>query len=355
MASGESSELNPANIPQPALVPTEVCPNCQAPQYGEWCYNCGQRKRSAHREFLTLLSDAFDDTFSPDSRTAHTLIAILFRPGYLTREYFAGRRARYIPPLKLYLVSSVIFFFLLSLEGLTSDAPITLVDRDNNLYVTRDDVTQGNITQGKATQGNAAQGKDAPPPSKDSAGAPDQAQAEDWRKSLPKQVDHINLDFLSPEANLVLQNRLKAQVNKAIRMAQDDPQGLIGTLLDVAPPVMFMLVPLFAMLIMFFYLGSGRYYAEHLVLAAHNQSFMFIILIVNTLAGAIAWWLPPVGKWTSVILWTWTPVYLFLSLKKTYGQGYTVTLLKFMLLSLGYWILFLMGFLIALLLGLMAL
>lgn len=334
MASGDRGENLPElTIPHPALVPRDVCPNCQTPQYGEWCYHCGQRQRSAHREFIVLFTEAFDDVFSLDSRTTRTLVSLLFRPGYLTREYFAGRRARYIPPLKLYLVASVIFFFVLSLEGMMSDKPVVLITPQDQVFL-------------------PPGAQHPPPPPAGDARSPSD---EDWRTTLPEQVDQLSLGFLSPTANQVVKSRVKAQLKKAIRMIQEDPQALINALLDVAPPVMFILVPLFAIFIMIAYLGSGRYYAEHLVLAAHNQSFMFVILILAAASAGIGHWLPEVDKWISIALWSWTPVYLYLSLTRTYEQGYGVTLVKFLFLGMCYWLLFLAGIVLALLLGLMTL
>ena len=59
---------------------------------------------------MALHQVATEDLTHADSRLWRTLAALLFKPGHLTREFLAGRRARYLPPVRLYLVLSVLFF-----------------------------------------------------------------------------------------------------------------------------------------------------------------------------------------------------------------------------------------------------
>ncbi|MBD3647699.1 MAG: DUF3667 domain-containing protein, partial [Pseudomonadales bacterium] len=99
-----------------------TCPNCGARIEGPWCYQCGQNQKGINRFFLSLLNEAFDDVFSLNSRTVRTFGNLLFRPGFLTTEYYAGRRARYLPPVRLYLITSVVFFFYLSLQNTITDS-----------------------------------------------------------------------------------------------------------------------------------------------------------------------------------------------------------------------------------------
>ncbi|MGB5491313.1 MAG: DUF3667 domain-containing protein, partial [Woeseiaceae bacterium] len=86
------------------------CLNCGAPLQGQYCGICGQRARNRLISLWELISDAFGDLLEIDSRLWRTLIPLFMRPGQLTRDYLEGRRARYMPPFRTYLVLSVIFF-----------------------------------------------------------------------------------------------------------------------------------------------------------------------------------------------------------------------------------------------------
>ncbi|NIL93612.1 MAG: DUF3667 domain-containing protein, partial [Woeseiaceae bacterium] len=86
------------------------CLNCGAYMRGQYCAVCGQRARGRLISLWELITDAFGDLFELDSRLWQTLIPLLVRPGRLTHDYLQGRRARYMPPFRMYLVLSLLFF-----------------------------------------------------------------------------------------------------------------------------------------------------------------------------------------------------------------------------------------------------
>ena len=86
------------------------CLNCGTRLTGQYCGHCGQRSATRLISIWQLLAEAFGDLFELDSRLWRTLIPLLIRPGQLTRDYLLGRRARYMPPFRMYLVLSLIFF-----------------------------------------------------------------------------------------------------------------------------------------------------------------------------------------------------------------------------------------------------
>ncbi len=90
------------------------CPNCGAELTGDFCSRCGQRDLDLERPIGSLASELVRDTLDLDGRAADTLKVLMLRPGVLTSDYLAGRRRRYTPPLRMYLVLSVVFFLLVS-------------------------------------------------------------------------------------------------------------------------------------------------------------------------------------------------------------------------------------------------
>ena len=297
--------------PQPATAPASeaeqpACPNCHAPLYGQFCYQCGQNQKGFDRYLLTLLSEALEDIVKPNSRAARTLLALLFRPGFLTQEYFAGRRARYVQPVRLYFVTSIIFFSLLSLENILS--------LDNKNTEEADTITVAN------DDGNY--------------------------------VGDLTLPFLSSQMETKVIATLNRQIEKAIALNESEPGAIKEQFLDFAPPLVFCLLPFLAALLQVLYVLQGRYYAEHIVWAVHTHSFAYIAFIVDDGLNLIP--VEGVRDSLQVIVACWIAIYIYLSLKATYRQGWFITSVKFVLLGISYWILFAIFALIALLLGIMS-
>lgn len=309
-----------SNTPVPHQAPSS-CPNCHAPLYGPWCFRCGQSQKPIDRFFFSLLSEAFDDVFSWDSRTERTLAALLFKPGFLTTEYFAGRRARYVPPLRLYLITSVVFFFVLSFQTLLATSVPGAAGTQATIKVQIEH---------------------------DQAG-------DNWREDLQDGLGKINLDWLTPDANEALRNRLKAQAAKAVTLFDENPGEIADAILDVAPPVMFLLLPLFALLLKIVYFTSRRYYTEHLVLAVHNHSFLFLVFLLDALLAAVGSFWAPAETFGDIAVLTWVPAYMYFSLMRVFKQGWFVTFLKFTILGISYVILFNLALGFAFLLGVMTL
>src|SRR5215472_2052475 len=94
-----------------------TCRNCGAFATAAYCPNCGQETTLALPTVRTMLREAAGRYVALDGRMWRTLLPLLFRPGFLTREYLAGRRRRYIRPARLFLVLSIALFALLRLVG----------------------------------------------------------------------------------------------------------------------------------------------------------------------------------------------------------------------------------------------
>src|SRR4051794_26592918 len=100
------SEPTVSDTTQPA------CQNCGAPLLGPHCYACGQPVHGLVRRFTTVVGDFLDSVLNIDSRIVHTLWPLFAKPGYLSLEYFAGRRVRYVSPVRLFVFLSIVTFFV---------------------------------------------------------------------------------------------------------------------------------------------------------------------------------------------------------------------------------------------------
>src|SRR5205823_13370794 len=91
--------------------PPTRCENCGAELQGHWCARCGQPAIDYRRSFRHVIADLLDEFLNWDSKFFATIALLIFKPWRLTNEFVAGRRVRYVHPLRLYLLASILFFF----------------------------------------------------------------------------------------------------------------------------------------------------------------------------------------------------------------------------------------------------
>src|SRR4030088_1233105 len=91
--------------------PLPYCENCGAPMAGPFCAQCDQAAIDYRRSFRHIIVDVLDSFLNWDSKFFATIGWLIARPWHLTNQFLAGRRVRYVHPLRLYLLVSILFFF----------------------------------------------------------------------------------------------------------------------------------------------------------------------------------------------------------------------------------------------------
>lgn len=86
------------------------CRNCGVPLQGRFCHACGQKAVATRVSVHDLLHEGIHEFVHLDGKIFQTIRLLIARPGALTVEFLAGRRARYISPVRLYLTCSLLFF-----------------------------------------------------------------------------------------------------------------------------------------------------------------------------------------------------------------------------------------------------
>lgn len=371
-----------------------ACENCYAPVEGLFCSNCGQEVEPKLKYFWTVLLHVLDDIFSFDSRAARTTKPLMINPGFLTLEYIQGRRVHYVPPIKLYLFISIIFFISLKFFSiadeevlvresrvqqtsqavserikqletklehiplaqhteleekinhfkeyhglLTSDSPRSIVDivkrmADIELQAT-DDKSLSNKRK-KELEKLSIELKSVKSGQKSDIGLVNVSIG-----TIGKGDTHF--DFLSEEANQRLYKKIKELEEKAEHAINNDARPLVKQILSKLPQLMFVLLPFFALILKVFYSFSNRLYLEHLTVALHSHSFIFLsFLIINSLSLVQSTfldnviWLSTTINWVIIGMQIWVPIYLFIMQKRVYQQSYSFTLLKFSFIGLIY-------------------
>jgi small-conductance mechanosensitive channel len=134
-------------------------------------------------------------------------------------------------------------------------------------------------------------------------------------------------------------------VQRNIAELQRDPATFVRTFLHSSPTALFVLVPVFALLLKLFYVRSGRGYLEHLIVALYSQSFLMLVLLASFLLLIVVNQWPATGYvsgWLQILLWLWMAVYLWLTQYRVYAQGVVKTSLKYIVLgSIYFWLMML--------------
>jgi hypothetical protein len=285
-------------------VATVRCDNCGAPVGARYCGACGQRLAPPVHSLWHFSQVAAEDLTHADSRLWRTLAALLFRPGYLTAQFLAGRRASYLPPVRLYLVLSVVFFVWVSAS-------------QSKLQVVQLDAPQA--AGSAAVAPRAGERRSTP-----------------FSPALPAETAQQRSERLCQDVVYQgpWQQRLAPLVSRACRQnVQDNGRSLREAFLHNLPRAMFVFLPLLAGAMMLMYWRPRHYYVEHLLLFVHNHAFAFVLLL---LASALSALLPPLAAWVRFALWLYIPWYLYRSMRVVYGQGRWLTFGKLLLLSFFY-------------------
>ncbi|MFT7526783.1 MAG: hypothetical protein ACI9LY_001935 [Arenicella sp.] len=327
---------------------TTNCPNCSTPVTGQYCSNCGQIQKDIRRFFLALVNEALDDVFSLNSRMWKTLVAILFRPGFLTNEYLTGRRVSYVQPVRLYFITSISFFLMLSIVNFFS--PPLAVDA-----VALKVQSEATAQAGQTIEPRQGPGVDLPPGQTPIDGEQpsdlDQTLVNIDRSFADGDFD-LGLASISQEEQTKIKALLRAQIKKAVVLADQGSSELVAKFLQIAPPIIFCLLPLFALLLKILYMFRGVYYTEHFIYAVHNHCFVYLTLLFYTLAEISFRSFPSIAEGLTIVVSIWIPSYLWISMKRVYGQGKFFTTLKFISLGISYGTLLGVGVAITILVGL---
>lgn len=329
------------------------CLDCNAILTGEYCAKCGQHTKHHVHSTASVVGEFVEDLFHADHRVWRTLKPLLFSPGLLTNEYLRGRRTRYLPPFRLYIVLSLIFFLTASL----SDHELMVIDgsvKTQSIDSTPrgQDGTSYAIDPGVAEQLTQFLTR-----------VPEDKRAETRRgleaalRELPTdQQAHVMANMSNPcspdtpGAALPESPQNRARLLSVCRnVMQDNGKEFSRELVKHVPQMMFFFLPLIALYAKVLYLGSKRYYAEHLLFFVHFHAFVFLLLGANKLAGVMLGWFGTgwsrmiAGLLTSAVA-VYAPIYLYRAMRNVYGQGRILTLTKFSLLLVGYAINLLVAF-----------
>ncbi len=336
VAVPERTEIVPAALDIASSSPGfPACANCGTALSGPFCAQCGQHIADYHQSVWRFVADFLDNTFCWDNKLLRTLWPLLRQPGFLTREFMAGRRVRYVHPLRLFLFTSAVCITLWHFGG--------------------DDQSPRHPHAAKAAKASA-KAKDADPghpdatplptvppeaaavlaglgvPVPDASASPAASPAPD---ASPGVSASPSVEAIKAEVQQALQKKFGNEKGKELTDWGDEVRREVGDKIDerggservirnVAENfrqrlswVALGLLPVFALMLRTLYWRRDTYYFLHLVFSLHYHTFLLMFWTMH-------YWLDALLHHTGLhFLATWyllaAPFYLYLALRQVYG------------------------------------
>lgn len=263
------------------------CLNCDKAlqPWMNYCPKCGQENHVRRASIRVLSHDFLQDYWTFDSKLFKSIIPLLFKPGFLSKEFIEGRRVRYIPPIRMYLFISFIFFLVTSF--LEQKQGIVKIGLDENKKI--------------------------------------------------ETVDTLKKDDIKMDSIISVENEMSTLITKKSDYisTQEGQKNMNLQMNKNFPFILFIMIPILAFVFFLFFRKKGYYYVDYLIYSLHLQSFIFIWLLIFIPIRNL-FHLPELGFITLAIV----GFYTFISLKNVYQFGYLSTFGRLILSTIVYGIFF---------------
>ncbi|HKX87221.1 MAG TPA: DUF3667 domain-containing protein [Flavobacterium sp.] len=237
----------------------KTCLNCHHVVENRFCPNCGQENKETKESFYYLFIHTIEDLVHYDSGFWKTIKYLLFYPGKLSKEYIAGRRKMYVPPVKLYIFISFITFFILSIFtsiNRYSETPISVVNKEKQSTKT------------------------------------DNVRFSTEKKSAI-QIDTTNINSNLGELKGSFGEWLNQRARSIAVHAQDEHfvKEFYKTLFNSIPKTLFLYMPLFAFVVWLFHDKKKWYYFDSGIYTIHYFSMILLSFTINQVLTELLYWL----------------------------------------------------------------
>lgn len=337
------------------------CLNCGETVEKHFCPACGQENIEVKEDAFHMVVHAVADYFHFEHKFFRTLKPLLIQPGKLTAAYVAGKRVSFIHPIRLYIFVSIVFFLVIlggqakenqkvQPKKQTSGRKLTEKEADSVVNEARKTMSYApmggqkrekllaemreSLITGKPTKSNQGwnAGNDVKFGGDWSTKDTTVAQYEKAQAALPK----------NKRDGFLKQYYIKRSIE--LNHYPNPKQKFIEGLIHNVPKMMFLILPIFAMILKLVYIRKKRYYFEHLIYSFHVHSALFlVVLIVKFLQWGIGY-VVDIGQWMIFLTMIYMVWYIYRSLRTFYGSTRWITLLKMFFLFVCYNFVLTLGF-----------
>ena len=303
------------------------CLNCGTILEGKFCHVCGQENLELRESFGHMMNHAISDYFHFDHQFFHTLKPLLFKPGYLTNEYMAGRRVQYLHPIKMYIFISIVYFLLLFQTGSEQkkaadlknpkateviDSVNKAVDKDTTISDSEKKIIHKQIEMVGPVRVTTT-GKDRITITWFHTSTADTSY-EQYLRNQKKLPEAKQDGWFRRQLNRKVYNYREKYGTSAEEIFVEDFKHNISKM-------MFVLLPLFALILKIAFWRNKKYYVEHLIYSFHLHCFLFLFLSVIILLKLIfpqSW---GISGWVSLVAMLYVIWYLYRSFRVVYHRS----------------------------------
>ncbi|QEC43611.1 DUF3667 domain-containing protein [Pseudobacter ginsenosidimutans] len=334
----------------------KICLNCKSELIGRFCQNCGQENIEPHETVWSLVSHFFADITHFDGKFFSTVRYLITRPGFLSKEYIAGRRASYLHPIRMYVFTSALFFLIFfstfQIKRDDFDGKVTAVMQGtNNLDL---DKAETKMLKKANTATDSADVKAAYDairkmrdqvllnPKKQGLKFKPEGEGFNFVDSVyrsKKDYDSVQASLPESERDGFVMRKLQYRRIEVQEKYQGDNKAytvdVMNKFLHMFPYLLFVSLPLYALFLKLLYARRKQFlYVDHALFLIHLYIFTFLFLLVQIalfkLWEEYEWiWL----GWLIFLQYLAGIYYTYKAMRKFYEQGRGKTFVKFMLLN----------------------
>ncbi len=299
----------------------DACANCEQPLGREnFCPNCGQKNTRPDLHFGHFVSESLSNFFAFDSRFFNTLTGLFRRPGLVARHFVLGKRVRYMHPMRIYLLSAFVLLFVISFNPTDSSRNVV---RMNEIRIGEELLPEEKYDFKKVWA----------PSDTNKEGRVSRMTA--FGRVYPDLEKEKALDSLQLPDTFI--NGFLFDIStKHYKMDEDSFSKFYTSKLIW---MLFLFVPILALWLKLLYIRRKTHYLEHLFFSFYTQSVILLLLVLGLLLFKLAHVIP------ILLAFAYFAFYLFFALRRFYGQSFWKTVLKYILINLGYLVMFVAVFL----------
>ncbi len=337
------------------------CLNCGHPLElsDKYCPNCSQANSTKKLTLFDFFEEFLANYFSYDSKLWKTLTALLLKPGKITREYINGKRLSYTNPFRFLLSLSIIYFLIISFNsefesynkfGSENKKPIfDLNEEFDKIEFENEEERQLALTQMDSLKinrffKNQISDKDSTI-LKDPKSYFKEINTENLTRRFLGKIDFFNSIIKHDTIYYFEQGVTKFEIpeNRENEMAfnlansfvdiEKRPGTFVNSLISKLPFTTFFFLPFFSIFIWMVYIRKKYTYTDHLIFSFHNQSLLFILLIVSNLINSV---FNISSEGVFILIFA---IYLYKAMRNFYQQGRVKTVIKYFFLNTIFFIL----------------